>query len=84
MDGQRDELWNDLRLDGTLESMWIVSACHVQEETENNTRTTNKYAQVHKIRNNCVGIGLRQAQEHLGSIGLIHRSSSVKHVDFFK
>ena len=26
------ELWNDLRLDGTLESTKIVSACHVQEE----------------------------------------------------
>ena len=38
MDGQCDELWNDLRLDGTLEPMWIVSACHVQEDTENNTR----------------------------------------------
>ena len=52
---------NDLRLDGTLESMWIVSACHVQEEkTENNTRT-NTYAQVHRMRINCVGTVLRQA-----------------------
>ena len=36
-----------MRLDGTLESMWIVSACHVLGETGNNTRT-NRYAQVHK------------------------------------
>ena len=68
-------LENDLRLDGTLESMWIVSACHVQEEkTENNTRT-NTYAQVRRMRINCVDSG---------SIGLIHTSSSLKHVDFLK
>ena len=70
MDGQRNELWNDLRLDGTLESMWIVSACHVQEETENN-KETNISAHVRKMRDNCVGTVLRKAQQHTGSIGLI-------------
>ena len=42
MDGQCDELWNDLRLDGTLESMWIVSACHMQEEKLRTTQGDKK------------------------------------------
>ena len=32
MDGERNVLPSDLRLDGTLESMWIVSACHTYKK----------------------------------------------------
>ena len=52
-----------------------------RKKTENNTRT-NRYAQVHKMRNNCVGTVLRQAQQHSGSIGLSHTSLGLKHADF--
>ena len=64
--------------------MWIVSACDVQEETENSTKETNRCAQVHKMRNKCVGTVLNKHNKHSGSIGLIHTSSSLKHVDFRK
>ena len=56
MDGQGDKLWNDLRLDVTLESMWIVSACHVQEETENITRrqtNTRRSQNAQELRRDC-------------------------------
>ena len=77
IDGQWDELWNDLRLHGTLESMWIVSV-----------RTTQGDKQIRAGAQKCAttasGTVLRQAQQHSGSIGLIHTSSSLKHVDFLK
>ena len=80
MDGQWDELWNDLRLDGTLESMWIVSACHVQEETENNTRILTNTRRCTKCPTTALGVCFSKHNKTLGSIGLIHTSSSLKHV----
>ena len=63
------------------------SSVHVtfRKKTEKEQhKETNRHAQVHKMLNNCVGTLLQQAQQHSGSIGLIHTSSSLKHVDLFK
>ena len=84
MDGQRVELWNDLRLDGTLESMRIVSACHVQEETLRTTQGQTDTRRCTECTSTASGLCFDKHNKHSGSIGLIHKGSSLKHVDFLK
>ena len=73
-----------MRLDGTLESMWIVSACQVQEEKLRTTHGHTDTRRCTECATTASGLCFDKHNKHSGSIGLIHTSSGLKHVDVTK
>ena len=74
-----------LRLDVTLESMWIVRACH---ECKKKLRTTQGDKQMRAGAAKCAttvsGLCFDKYIDTLDQSALIHTRSSPNHVDFLK